>query len=319
MVLDELDAPLAELVRSVDGVRSTAELLADVAEAGADAEQGAAVLADLHGAGLLRENVAPDPGPAGWHRTAVAADATAWSVHGDLPAATVLRRRAAATVQVTGGGRVGVAAAIALATAGVGQVTVHASGVVRPTDLGTGYRPEDIDTPRVTAMREAIARAAPMTAPANPPDVVLITDAVAVDPQRATDLVAAGVPHLPGYAHEGRAIVGPLVQPGRSGCLRCVHLWRADTDPAWPKLAAQLVRLRPITEPGWAQLAALLATEQILGVLAGPDAGLGRPPIWGACLELDPVNGTLRRTEQPAHPRCGCGAAGSRHRPGAAR
>ena len=66
-------------------------------------------------------------------------------------------------------------------------------------------------------------------------------------------------------------------------------------DPAWPKLAAQLIRVIPAAGLACTQLAAALTTEQVLATLAGPQAGLPTPPTWGATLQLDPVGGSLRR------------------------
>ena len=43
----------------------------------------------------------------------------------------------------------------------------------------------------------------------------------------------------------GRAVVGPLVLPGRSSCLSCAHRHRTDADPGWPAVARQLARRSP--------------------------------------------------------------------------
>jgi nicotinamidase-related amidase len=39
---------------------------------------------------------------------------------------------------------------------------------------------------------------------------------------------------------DGTGLVGPLVIPGVTSCLRCADLHRSDRDAAWPALAAQL-------------------------------------------------------------------------------
>ena len=51
----------------------------------------------------------------------------------------------------------------------------------------------------------------------------------------------AGVAHLAVTAEEAIGIVGPMVRPGQTSCLRCLHLTRSDLDPAWPLILAQLV------------------------------------------------------------------------------
>lgn len=310
MVLDDLPEPLAALLRRLDGVRSTAELLTEAEAAGSPAGDGIAMLADLYQAGLVQDASAADNGPARWHRTALATEAAGWSVHTTHAGSDVLRRRRSAAVRVIGSGRVGVALATALAAAGVGQLCVEATGTVSPGDLGTGYLPGDLGRPRAAAAADAVRRAAPdvLVRDRQRPDLVVLTDVVVPDPALATQLVAIRVPHLMACAFEGTATVGPLVWPGRSSCLYCAELHRADVDLAWPKLAAQLVGRIPAAGLAATLLAAALTAEQVLAALAGPGAGLPVPPTWGAALELDPVRGRLRRHPRPAHPRCGCGA-----------
>src|SRR6202042_974828 len=46
------------------------------------------------------------------------------------------------------------------------------------------------------------------------------------------------VPHLAVCAREAIGMVGPLVRPGVSACLRCLDLARADRDPGWPLILA---------------------------------------------------------------------------------
>lgn len=310
MVLDGLPDALAALLRRMDGVRSTAELLAEAEAAGSPPGEGRRMLAELHRTGLVQDAAAADSGPAGWHRTALATEAAGWSVHTTRGARDVLRRRCSAAVRVVGSGRVAVALATALAAAGVGRLAVHATGTVGAADLGTGYLPDDIGRPRTAAATDAVRRAAPevLVRDRQRPDLVVLTDLLVPDPDLVTELIAARVPHLMAYPLEGRAVVGPLVWPGRSSCLHCAQLHRAEVDLAWPKLAAQLVGRIPQAGLAATLLTAALTAEQVLAALAGPDAGLPVPPTWGATLELDPLRGRLRRHLRPAHARCGCGA-----------
>ncbi|MDQ3760517.1 MAG: ThiF family adenylyltransferase [Actinomycetota bacterium] len=310
LVLDDLPEPLAALLKQMDGVRSTAELITEAQAAGSSRGAALTMLADLYGCDLVQDASAADHGPPGWHRVALATEAASWSVHTSHATRHVLRRRQEAAVQVVGSGRVAVAVATALATAGVGHVAVHATGAVASADLGTGYLPDDLGRSRAAAAADAVCRCAPeMSVSARRrPDLIVLSDVVVPEPAMITELLATRIPHLISYAHEGTAVVGPLVWPGRSSCLHCAELHHADLDMAWPKLAAQLVGQIPAAGLACTQLAAALAAEQVLAVLAGPGAGLPVPPTWGAALELDPVHGTLHRHPRPAHPRCGCGA-----------
>ena len=310
MVLDDVPAPLAALLKRMDGIRSTAELVTEAQVAGSSRRDALMMLAELHRCGLVQETSAADHGPPGWHRVALAAEAASWSVHTTRATRHVLGARREATVRVIGSGRVAVAVATALAAAGVGHLALHACGAVTAADLGTGYLPDDLGRPRAAASADAVRRAAPdvsVTA-RHQPDLIVLCDVVVPEPTTVTELHQTGIAHLIGYAHEGTAMVGPLVWPGRSSCLRCAELHRADVDLAWPKLAAQLVGLVATAGLACTQLAAALTVEQVLAVLAGPAAGIPVPPTWGATLELDPLRGILRRHPRPAHPRCDCGA-----------
>jgi hypothetical protein len=310
MILDELSEPLAALLKRMDGVRGTTELITEAQAAGCTRRDAITMLVELHGCGLVQDACAADHGPPGWHRVALATEAASWSIHTTHTTRHVLRRRSEADVRVLGSGRVAVAVATSLATAGVGHVAPHALGSVIATDLGTGYQPGDLGKSRAEATADAVRRCAPgvIVAAARRPDLIVLCDMVVPEPAMVTELLDDQIPHLIGYAHEGTAVVGPLVWPGRGSCLRCAQLHRADVDVAWPKLAAQLVGQIPTAGLACTQLAAALIVEQALAALAGPSAGLPVPPTWGATLELDPVRGILHRHPRPAHPRCDCGA-----------
>jgi hypothetical protein len=310
MVLDDLPEPLAALLKGMDGVRSTTELLTEAQAAGSSRADALTMLADLHRCGLVREASAAEHGTPGWHRVVLAGEAASWSVHTTHPTRHVLAQRRKAAVQVIGSGRVAVAVATSLAAAGVGHVAVHATGTVVAADLGTGYLPDDLGRSRKAAAADALRRCAPevIVTTHRRPDLIVLSDVVVPEPAMVAELLGTRIPHLIGYAHEGTAVVGPLVWPGRSSCLHCAELHRADLDVAWPKLAAQLVGRIPTAGLACTQLAAALTAEQVLAALAGPGAGLPVPPTWDAALELDPVHGTLHRHPRPAHPRCGCGA-----------
>lgn len=309
MVLEGLTAPLAALLCSMDGTRSTARLVADAVAAGAADAAVRDFLDDLIGAGLAAETA----DPTGRAETQHTVDEHAWSVHSARRCDELMALRRDATVVVDGSTRLALALATSLAGAGVGRVAFDPAGTVQPADVGTGYQLADVGTPRAVAAREALRRAAPAAVVGPPsrrrPDLVVLADALVPDPDVVRDLVVRRVPHLAVHAHEGVAVVGPLVLPGRSSCLRCVQLHRGDQDPAWPKLAAQLVDAVPVADLGCAQVAAALATEQVLAVLAGPSGGVDCPPTWGVSLELDPLRGRLHHRGWPPHPRCGCGAA----------
>jgi bacteriocin biosynthesis cyclodehydratase domain-containing protein len=306
LVVDGLSPGLAELVRGLDGGRTADELVAAAIAAGADEAEATGLLAELAAAGVIE-----DAGVAGRVPPGLAADVADWTLRCGPAAGELLTRRAAATVDVHGNGRVAVAVAVLLSSSGVGCVRTHATGRVTVDDVGTGYRHQDVGRDRRQAATAAIGR---HRAPGGRPpsgaitvhaDVAVLADAAMHDPALVARLVSERVPHLAVQAREGKILVGPLVLPGRTGCLGCVGLHRGDRDPAWPRLAAQLTGRPPVTALAGAAVAAGMATEQVLAVLAGA----GEPATIGATLELDPLSGHLARRRRPPHHRCGCGAA----------
>ncbi len=226
----------------------------------------------------------------------------------------VVRGRRAASVVVHGAGRVGASLATLLAAAGVGQVHVADRGPVRPGDVApAGVAAADVDRSRTAAAAEALRRAAPEIrstppAPGRRPDLVVLASTEPVDTTLRTALAGGRVAHLVAGVRETTAVVGPLVLPGQTGCLRCGDLHRADRDPAWPVVAAQLVGIRRRREePCDVVLATVAASLAALHCLAHLD---GRPSAaTGASLELSLTDWRLRRRSWPAHPRCDCGAA----------
>jgi hypothetical protein len=117
----------------------------------------------------------------------------------------------------------------------------------------------------------------------------------------------ARLPHLPVGVRETTAIVGPLVLPGTTTCLRCTDLHRAEWDPAWPLLAAQLADERSRrADPCDIVLATLAAAVGALQCLAQLDGGA--PASLGGTLELALPDWRLRRRSWPPHRHCDCGA-----------
>jgi len=71
------------------------------------------------------------------------------------------------------------------------------------------------------------------------PDLVVTIEHGAADPVTARELVADGTAHLSVVVREASVLVGPLVRPGGTSCLRCLDLHRTAADPTWPTIAAQ--------------------------------------------------------------------------------
>ncbi len=133
-------------------------------------------------------------------------------------------------------------------------------------------------------------------------DLTVVT-ADAVEPDRlVTDaLLRADQPHLV-LRSAGRIVtVGPLVQPGQTACLRCTDLTRRDSDPGWPMLLHQLVRMQLATPATLLAWAASLGATQVLAYLQGE-----LPESAGATVELSDHDHLMRWRAWPVHAGCGC-------------
>jgi hypothetical protein len=303
------DAGMAALLRGLDGRRPQHTVLADALREGLDPALVSRVLDALRAAGLLvdldpADLLAADAGPAAAARTAAELAAAA------PPGAAGWRSRRAATVVVEGATRVGAPLAAILAASGIGRVSVRDTGVVAAGDAVVGgLGASDEGRPRSLAAADAVRRASPLTDLRPLPDGSLADLVVLARPWAASDpLVSgvhrAGVPHLVAAVRGDTGVVGPLVVPGVTGCLRCGELHRRDADPTWPWLAAQLTATEP--PPSGATVTCLLtAATAAVQVLAYVDGGAA-PATVDATIELRPPDLTPRLRRWPAHPDCGC-------------
>lgn len=311
------------VVSALDGTRTLPELRVLAEQQGVAPERVDLIVRLMHDAGLL---VRSRPGDRAPDRADLASvdvrarrrllpDTRAWAgaygEAGDGLALVVQRQHR--HVRVEGDGRVAAAIATTLASAGVGTVTVAAGRPVRDGDvLPAGAGVADVGTSAVAAVGRAVARvssgaAAPRPGGPGRPDLtVLVADDV-VDSRRGDDLVRHDVPHLAVVTSPDRVVVGPLVLPGRTACLRCLDLHRRDRDPGWPQVAAQLLSGGGRNgcgrgETASATAAAGLAALQVLVHLDGHAV----PVSVGRTLELTLPHGLVERRAWRLHPGCGC-------------
>lgn len=320
VALTGLGRAAADVLRILDGSRDRAGVLAAAHDQGIPAEAANRVL-DLLAAGDALDDV---PRPAGralpepaCRRLGpeMAAAALAHRQH-DGGAAIIIRRRVS-HVRVHGAGRIGSSVACLLAASGVGRVTCTDPRPAGLADLApAGLHHADLGIPRERGAARAIRRIAPETSTADDrsqPALTVLTDPP--DPALVTQLMAEGIPHLAATAAEAIAVVGPLVIPGRSACIRCLDLTRRDRDPGWPLIAAQLTVARPATPACDAVLAAAAAAQATAQALAFIDAaghgppGAEGPPTVNGTLELALPDWRWRRRTWRTHGDCGCAAA----------
>ncbi|MFB7722868.1 hypothetical protein [Nocardia sp. NPDC056100] len=136
------------------------------------------------------------------------------------------------------------------------------------------------------------------------PDLVVLADALVPDPALVAELMRQRIPHLQVRIRDGHGVIGPLVLPGESSCLRCADLLRCDLEPEWPHLSAQLLGRAGQATPASIAAAAALALHEI-DTIAHGDAEFA-PATLNATLELHLDRPHLDSRHWPAHPLCGC-------------
>ncbi|RDH77589.1 cyclodehydratase [Mycolicibacterium moriokaense] len=149
--------------------------------------------------------------------------------------------------------------------------------------------------------------------PAETTDLVVLADSLVADPRVLRDLHAAGTPHLPVHVRDGAGLVGPLVVPGVTSCLRCADLHRSDRDAHWPAVAAQLRDTVGTADRATVLATAAVALNQVDRVIAAVRAGMAvcdidhapnPPSTVNTTLEFDVNTGSTVARRWTRHPRC---------------
>jgi bacteriocin biosynthesis cyclodehydratase domain-containing protein len=293
----------AEVLRLLDGSRDREQVLAAARERGIPAAVTERILTLLAAAGVLDDvPVAALRALPHERRRRLAAELAACSLargHSDA-GASALARRDAARVAIHGSGRVAAAIADILVTSGVRQVIV------------AGPAPRAAREAR--ARRPGPARDRRGRGPGAPlPDLaILVGFPAGAGSDLPGALMRSGVAHLAVRAEEAIGVVGPLVRPGETACLRCLDLTRAGLDPAWPLILAQLAGRTPEPPACDAALAAAVAAQAAAQALVHLDRGYAARPAENGTLELVLPGWQWRRRTWPRHPACDCARRGDR-------
>ena len=298
VVLEGFDDARRQLLPLLDGIRSRAQVAHDAIALGcADAEL---MLVLLEHAGLLLDADDLHPGElTRAERDRLAPDIASLALVRGRGTAASLRARRSARVVVHGAARVGGPLAGLLSSAGVGTVDVLDHQPTRVCDTAVrGLTEADVGRPRAEALGASLRSLSSVRRPAL---VVLTDDGAAAT---AAALRADGTPHLLARVDEHVGTVGPLVLPGSSACLHCLDLVRAELDPGWPALAAQLDQPGRTLDACDGVLAMAVASQaalQVLQLLEGD-----QPASIGGTLELELPGWRWRRRSWPQHPGCPC-------------
>jgi hypothetical protein len=334
-------AGAASVIGLLDGSRDRAQVIQAAADQGIPADVAERVLSLLAVAGALDDFPAGTlrllSQPLRSRLAAELAAASLASGDGDGGART-LARRLSAQVRIHGGGRVADGIAALLATSGIGRVLTDGRNEGRddgrddgrgdggrdgrddrgrdgrddrgPDDRGDrGDRgPDDrgVHGGQGAGDRDGEERRAgpgPPPRPAVRPDLAILVGRQRLELRAG--LMRAQVPHLAASADEAIGVVGPLVIPGRTACLRCLDLTRADRDPAWPLILAQLDGRDAVPLACDAPLAAAVAAQAAAQALAFIDRAAAA--VTDGTLELVLPGWQWRRRTWPRHSDCSCG------------
>lgn len=209
-------------------------------------------------------------------------EAAARQTYRDDRAHLAVDARASAYISVVGSGLLADALRHMLQANGIGKVTA--------------------ETPPSSAARKGRHRADEST-------LIMLADSW--HPDVVDDNACGGldVAHMPVGAWGNRAVVGPLVLPGRSACLRCLTLHSRDRDADWPRLAMQVAHMQPDAQAQDTALvaaaaahAAALACAYVEAIAVGHS---GRD--WaGVSRVIELPGGQVHTRAHPVHPMCGC-------------
>lgn len=294
------------LLGLLDGSRDRVQIIDAAREAGIEPDLADRVITLLAAGGALHDFPATVyRGLSGGTRARLASElATAALAHGDSDGgARTLARRQGALVHVQGMSRAGLCIASVLAAAGVGQVvsTGHTAAQQDAADPPPAGQPPASQPP---AGRRP-GGWGPEQGQDRGADLVILADSSGRDLAEA--LLRRGIPHMAASASEAIGVVGPMVVPGRSACLRCLDLTRADRDPAWPLILAQATARTADPPACDTVLATAVAAQAVAQALAFIDRAAPPAAVTNGTLELFLPDWQWRRRTWRPHPRCGCG------------
>ena len=324
LVLDGESESVGALLDLLDGSREWSAVLREAQSLGCDPVDAQALLRTLLEHGLLDDASITPRGIPVDELDRLRPDHAHESLLSDVcgGASDALVRMRAARIVVIGAGRVGSAVAGLLAAAGAAHVVVCDARPAKPWDAGpAGYgAPRDARTRAFAAaagaQRSGVGGVRATKLPADDPElfagasVAVLAPDVYCGPAPALEaaLVTTATPYLLCGIRETRGIVGPLVVPGRTSCARCHDLLRADRDPQWPLIAAQLSapRADAIAACGieLATTVAAVSAGQVHDLVTGR-----RVAALGATLEVSLPEWEMRRRPWRIHPACGCTAS----------
>ena len=224
--------------------------------------------------------------------------------------------RLSADIQIYGAGRLGMTIALLLATGGFQKIFVKDEQLITASDLSAwGASRIDVGMRRDKVAMQLIERvqagATQRTGSSQATEgqrlKILAPDCVAdypwISPDQSDACLASDVPHMFATLAGSQSMVSSIIQPGLNGCIRCLHSYLTDRDPAWPIVCAQLIgrTSQDVSPTGLVMTTALKVTAKVSEWIdsANNQANLIEVSNW-------PEQRTQKIWNEP-HPSCGCG------------
>lgn len=180
------------------------------------------------------------------------------------------------------------------------------AALARRTTFAVAFH-TDAGSRRLADLTRAVLSDAGLTR-TDSPDPELLVIVASGEPSRSVfeQPLALGLDHLPVVIDEDRVRIGPVVSPGRTPCMSCHDLHRADWDRAWPALVHQLGRhtasmTPPAVDAMTTHAAALELAAEVLAV-----ADRRRVRTLGRCLVVGAEHGDRATWPLAFHHACTC-------------
>ena len=163
-------------------------------------------------------------------------------------------RRATTEISIYGAGRLGTTISLLLASSGYPILRVIDSHSVNAADVTPwGASRIDIGVRRDQVAMQIIERVSRGSSGRNaylkfsPKNrlAILVPDQVAdspwMDPLATEQFLANDIPHMVAALATKECHVSSMILPGQTPCIRCAYQLQCDIDPAWPRIAQQLM------------------------------------------------------------------------------
>ncbi|MBM7800805.1 bacteriocin biosynthesis cyclodehydratase domain-containing protein [Curtobacterium luteum] len=188
------------------------------------------------------------------------------------------------------------------------RVQVHGAGPLADT-VAAQFEGEGVEVLRTLPPADGtgVEHGAGAAPPADDAQFAVVVAEHVVDPALRAAWSRRDVPHVAVVVGDGSVRVGPVVTPDAGPCLQCVEYDRADDDPAWPVLAAQVWGRSAAPLGPW-RTAAVAATTVAIVLARVPSAAVARqrPDDDQDQLVLDRSDLSVTRRTLLPHPRCAC-------------